>query len=288
MPRSDPSEIRATTARIAREQPSESPRPRRLIVSLGPLQQRQLDESNFVDLSDPVRHLTYHVCPFANSPLSWKWNLDQLKRYWWMFNGQKIIGINYDDSTVSPDEFLRYCESIGLNWTDSVVRKNSPTVGEVLTWIPSLEFLHPESACSNEVVFSAHAKGVKYGSEMPPVIRDWTELMYSVNLSNWDRIKTSLEWFSATGAFRTRYRRSTSCRFGWYYSGAFWWWNLSVIGRRDWESVSPWYAGRELWIGNQLDKSEADCLFLDNCRSPYLQQYWRTVITPKWNQYNAR
>ncbi len=244
------------------------------------------DPSHFCDLSNPVRHLTYHICPFRNAVGTWQWNLEQLREHWHLFNGKKIIGINHDEDTVSPDEMLRHCRSLGMEWDEVVARPNSRSLGEVQTWIPTLELLNPESAQANEVVFSAHAKGVKYGEKMPPVIRDWTDIMYQVNLPDWDRVRDSLEWYISTGAFRARGARSWRwCRYGWYYSGAFWWWRLAPIGQRNWRMVGEIYPGREVWIGNVAERQETDCLFMDNTRSPYLPAYWQRTINKEWQEF---
>lgn len=287
MARSSRSEIAKCSSRIVSRQHPVVLSPRRSLDTLTPLERRQSNSDNFRDLTYAVRHLTYHICPFENATNAWTWNLLQLRSRWDLFTGRKILGINYDDSTVTPSQIIGYCQSIDMEWDHVIVRENDRRLGEVATWIPSLKCLDPQDACPDEIVFSAHAKGVKYGTDSPPVIRDWTEVMYSVNLDDWDAVRRSLEWFSATGAFRARYRRSAMCRHGWYYSGAFWWWRLADIGQRRWNIVSPWYAGREIWIGNQIEQSEADCLFMDNCRSPYLPQYWKTTINRKWKEFQT-
>jgi len=283
MQRSSRAEIRQA---CSKRQPPAKHFPRVGIRAVPAIEIRQRDPSNFRDLSNAVRHLTYHMCPFANASTAWRWNLEQLRQRWHLFNGLKLLGINHDEDTVTPDELLDYCRSIGLEWDRVVIRPNSRGLGEVMTWVPSLELLSPEFAAENEIVFSAHAKGVKYGgAETPPVIRDWSALMYSGNLDDWGIVQRSLEWFIATGIMRAQYPEKPLCRYGWYYSGGFWWWRLADVGRGPWDQVAQWYAGRELWIGHQCDTSESDCLFLDNTRSPYLPAYWKAVIHPKWNKY---
>jgi len=212
------------------------------------------------------------------------WNIDQLRRRWHLFNGQKIIGINYDSQTITPDDLLSKFHSHGMNWDHVIVRPNSG-LGEVLTWVPTLEILQPESACENEVVFSAHAKGVKYGKATPHIVRIWTEVMYAVNLDQWQRVQRSLEWFVATGAFRARGVRFAQCKYAWYFSGAFWWWRLADIGRGPWREVGQIYPGREVWIGNQIRRDEADCLFMDHSRSPYRPEFWKAIVSPRWKKY---
>lgn len=292
--RSDPATIRRAVHAVIRNRPMPNP------IVIGhrssnittPLQRRKQNTDNYRDLSDCVRHLTYHICPFANSSEAWQWNLEQLRQRWHLFNGLKVLGINHDESTVQPGVLLKHCEFIGLHWDHVVVRPNSRALGEVMTWIPSLEFLNPETANENEVVFSAHAKGVKYGAAIPPTILKWNQVMYSVNLDDWSRVRESLEWFIATGAFRCRGSRVHFCKHAWYYSGAFWWWRLRDLGQREWREVGQWYPGREVWIGHHVERHESGCLFMDNSRSPYKPEFWNSVVTPRWKKYqemiNAR
>lgn len=284
--RSDAATIRKTTRLLTANQPKPQPvvKGRRHTIALTPLQRRQKDSANYRDLSRAVRHLTYHVFPHAAAADAIEWNLNELKKRWHIFSGLKVLGINHSDHTITPDDLLHRFALRGMTWDRVVIRENNPGLGEVLTWIPSLELLFPELAGQNEIVFSAHAKGVKYGP-MPPLIRQWTDVMYSANLDDMERVHQSLEWFSATGAFRCRYRRTKGCRHGWFYSGAFWWWRLADIAARNWREVSQWYAGREVWIGNQIERHESDCLFMDSSRSPYLKSYWNSVINPRWKKY---
>lgn len=262
---------------------------RRYRRSVTPLERRMEKQENHCDLQNPVRHLTFHVCPFANSQNAWKWNFEQLQQRWQSFNGIKVLGINVDADTVSSDCVIEYCASINMHWDHVIVRRNNRALGEVMTWLPSLETLNVDHAGKNEIVFSAHAKGVKYGVDMPRLIRNWTGVMYSANLDDLQTIERSLEWFSATGVMRARSARTRFWKFAWYYSGAFWWWRMADVAVGDWRSIAQTYAGREMWIGNQFEKHASDCLFLDGARSPYLPEYWKNVIIPRWKEYqNAR
>jgi hypothetical protein len=246
-----------------------------------PREERQKNPENFRDLTHAVRHLTYHIYPVLNAEESWWWNLQQLADRWTLFSGKKILGVNVGGGAATEAEVLQISDEMGLTWDHVVVRPNDPGLGEVMTWVPSLELLSPETAAPNEVVFSAHAKGVKYGG-CPPLIREWANVMYEANLDFWDLVQQELSWCLSTGAFRARYRRTVGCVYGWYYSGAFWWWRLHDVGQRNWRNTARHYAGRELWIGNQIRKEESSCLFLDNSRSPYDQAYWNKVIRPRW------
>lgn len=244
------------------------------------LQIRMQDPRNFRDLSGPVRHLTYHMYPVKNAEESWLWNLQQLADRWSVFNGKKVLGINTDENTVTLDEVLEACSCMDIQWDHVVERTNDPGLGEVLTWVPSLEYLNPETAQPNEVVFSAHAKGVKYGG-CPPLIREWTDCMYRANLDSWFLVKQQLEWFLSTGIFRGRWNGSYA------YSGAFWWWRLHDIGKRDWKKVQQFYAGREVWIGHHTTGEETGCMFGDNVRNLYQDTYWDRTIRQRWEGFTS-
>jgi hypothetical protein len=248
-------------------------------------QRRQLDPSNHVSLSNAVRHLTYHVYPRRDAEESWRWNLEQIKDRQHLFNGLKVTSVNYDQHTVCPDTLIKVSEQIGVTWDHVEARRNDPGLGEVQAWNCLLDRLRPENAAENEVVFSAHAKGVKYGG-CPPLIRNWADLMYQANLDHPDLVRQQLEWCVATGAFRAKYRVCYYCKNGWYYSGAFWWWRLHDIAKLNtWKDTGNNYAGRELWIGNQISREDAGCLFLDNSRSPYLESFWNAKVWPKWEEF---
>lgn len=243
---------------------------------------------NFCRMESPVRHLTYHICPFLSASEAWKWNLVQLSARWGLFNGQKILGINFDSLTASPQEIIDFCSSIGMIWDVVIIRQNNRYIGEVMTWVPSLCELPFDSCSQNDIVFSAHAKGVKYGGSSPPVIRLWTDVMYQANLDYIGKIQNSLEWFSSVGCFRARSPRNEQCRNGWHYSGAFWWWRLLDLAKKDWKDVGNTYVGREFWIGHHILQSESDCLFMDRSKSPYQMDYWRDVVLPKWIQFKRK
>jgi hypothetical protein len=241
-------------------------------------EKRISDPSNFRDLRHAVKHLTYHMYPVAAADESWNWNIEQLQKRWSLFNGKKILGINTDDSTASVDEVIDACRKRGMVWDHVLTRQNDGKLGEVLTWVPSLQLLNPGAAEPNEVVFSAHAKGVKYGV-CPPLIRRWTDCMYRANLDSWFLVRQQLQWYLATGAFRARWSGAGA------YSGAFWWWRLHDIGKREWWRVLPIYPGREVWIGGQARYPELGCLFHDNCGQLYSDTYWKHEVLPQWELF---
>jgi hypothetical protein len=227
-----------------------------------------------------IRHLTYHVYA-AKKHDSWKWNLEQLAKRWRLFNGTRIIGISEGPEAQSASQVIAFAESLGMVFDHHVIRPNNEKLREVVTWVPMLSLLKPESAGENEVVFSAHAKGQKYDD--PAHTRDWTDLMYQSCLDDWPAVYNALRTSLMAGSMR-EYGLLGKWH-NWAYSGTFYWWRLAEIGNRKWRDVDQWFAGTESWPGKMCDPREAACLFLNDSRRMYEHQYWVDVVWPEWNRY---
>lgn len=225
-----------------------------------------------------IRHLTYHVWPTKKHD-GWKWNLQQLAKQIDLFNGKRILGVVTGSDTDSAATVIDYAASMGISFTHVVERANNSNLREVVTWLPMLELLHPEHAGKNEVVFSAHAKGVRHidpfaeGSTLLP----WTETMYRYCLE-WNRVEPQINQKMATGCFRRFNNFKTPGNYQWHYSGTFFWWRLAEIGKRNWRTVDQKFFGTESWIGHQAHESETGCLLLDDCGDLYRSEYWRDVV----------
>lgn len=223
-----------------------------------------------VDLSDAVRHLTYHIWPTKSNDC-WRWNLAQLAERWHLFNGKKVLGIAYDYRSEFPDTVLQECDRLGITWDSVLSRRNTTKLGEVKTWIWRLTELQPHNAQPNEVVFAAHAKGVRHA---PGVMIPWVSTMYECCLNDWQTVRQQLEWSLMTGPFQ-------QVRDGhrWHYSGSFYWFRLHDISRRNWHHIEGHYSGTETWPWLMADRSETGCLFARDCGDLYttqgqLRQQW--------------
>ncbi len=226
-----------------------------------------------------IRHLTYHLWPTKEHDC-WKWNLQQLAQRWPLFNGTRIIAIVTDGKTVSADEVIEFAASLGLTF-DHVLQMKNHMLREVVTWIPMLELLKPETATEDEVVFSAHGKGVRH-HQTGDRITDWADLMYRSCLDDWPTVEDHLKRFVATGSFKRYNAFDSPGNNRWHYSGTFFWWKLAEIGRRNWRKVDQKYYGTESWIGHQCTREETGCLFMDDVGDPYDIDYWKRKIWPAW------
>lgn len=229
-----------------------------------------------------IRHLSYFVYP-ANEQ-SWKWNLDELSKRFWLFNGKRVLGIVHDRDSATPDAVLEYAASVGMTFDNVLIKPNSPKQREVVLWVPMLECFSPETAGADEVVFSAHAKGQKYDD--PTHTRDWTDLMYQTCLDDWPSVYNALRTALFAGSFR-EYGLFHKW-YDWAYSGTVFWWRLAEIGKRKWRDVDPWFCGTESWPGKMCDPRETACLFLNDSKRMYDAHYWQSTVWPEWEKYKER
>jgi hypothetical protein len=240
-----------------------------------------------------VRHLTYHV--FAQKANDvWKWNIERMALRAGLFNGRKILGLSVDHNTRRPEDVIDFAEECGLKFTDVVVKPNVVRLREVVTWLPMLSLLSPDTAGENEVVFSAHAKGVRY-KDRGDAVTNWANVLYESSLDYWELARQRLLEFGAAGSLRGYGAFDGKDSYGWFYAGTFFWWRLKAVGNplgraSRWTRVDQQCIGTESWIGYQMPKTESGVLFLDLLESPwnhelYRPEKWDEVFTPKWTQW---
>lgn len=230
-----------------------------------------------------IRHLTYHIFPAKNHD-GWKWNIDQLSKRWELFNGKKIAAIVTDSSTESYETVVEFMQQRGLIFDHVIHMTNEKKKRETLTWVAMLELLNPESAGENEVVFSAHAKGVRHDN-FTDTLRSWTDLMYQSCLDFWPIVERQLSDKIATGSFK---RYGTFKNLGnnqWHYSGTFFWWRLADFGRRDWRGLDSTFYGTESWLGRHSKADETSVLFLTFVDDLYRSDYWEKTIWKHWEKW---
>lgn len=231
-----------------------------------------------------IRHLTYHIWPTVHQD-SWQWNLRQLAARWSLFNGRKVLGLAIDKKTVSAAAVIDYAASLGMQWDAVIERTNSRTLREVVTWRPMLETIGITSMGSREVVFSAHAKGVRHNTREEH-IEAWARLMYRACLDDFAAVEPLLLSHVAAGCFKRYNNFKTPGNHVWHYSGTFFWWRPAEIAKRNWQKIDNKFYGTESWLGHQAARDEAACIFLDDCGDLYDPEYWRQVVWPKWNESN--
>jgi hypothetical protein len=231
------------------------------------------------DLSNAVRHLTFHVWPVAGFG-AWQWNCDRLMEHADLFNGRRIVAIATSKETDSADSVKDYLQ----DFTDEfIVIKNDNRLREVATWVPMLKKLE-EYRSESDVTFSCHAKSVRHrivpGVEGSTLF-DWTSAMYETCLQ-WGAVLPLLEEFATVGSFRRLQSHMTGRGgFGpWHYSGSFYWWRNRDAFRRNWRYTPNQFFGTEAWPGIMFEAHESGVLFSDKTGDLYDKSYFDSEIRP--------
>ena len=215
------------------------------------------------------RNLLYHVWPVKGA--TWRWNVEQLLKRIDIFNGHRIISVVHDARSEAPEAVREMLVGHGCEF---VVAPNDPR-GQAAVFPALLEKV--KSTAFNECTFYGHAKGVKYGAELPGPVRRWTLALYEVNLDDWLTVKKQLDRHPMTGAFKMRGHFACHQRLGdWHYSGTFFWFKNGEAFSRNYQRVPEFYHGVEVWPGLLFSAEETGCLFLDGLGEvAYLDRFWR-------------
>ncbi len=229
----------------------------------------------------PRRNLIYHVWPVRGA--NWQWNLDQLKSRLDVFNGRRILGVVYDERSEPPERVQEYLAGHGFEF---VVAKNDER-GEAITFPLMIQRVISDDP--NDITFYGHAKGVKYGASVSPLVKRWAEVQYRVALDDWLTVRDQMQRFAMTGPFKMLGRfRSHRFLADWHYSGAYFWMRNAYVSSRNYAEVPLFYGGVETWPGAVFRKEETGCLFMDNLRQlPYHEQFWRGIGESAFRQWES-
>jgi hypothetical protein len=229
---------------------------------------------------EPTRHLLYHVYPRKNE--IWRWNVELLLPHLPLFNGRRIVAIATDDATVDAEEVKDAFRGEVLEF---MVFRNNKTAGEMVSFLPLLA--HVQTDDPDVVTFRAHAKGTnRFERDRRDHLREWTELLYTVNLGDWEQVRRDLEEAAMTGAcrkfdqFRKRAPRGKPS-----YSGSFYWFRNCYVYSRKWQDVDNPRWGCESWPSRLFKKEKTRCLFLDDTKSMYDPDYWNTTVRPQYRRW---
>lgn len=227
-------------------------------------------------LSDPiaVRHLAYHVYPLLDSDV-WRWNVNQLKRRWNVFNGQKVIAVVTDNTTDSLDTVRRHVDDDGAIFIEL---PNDPDRGEAVTFQIMMEVLW-EHVEPGHAVFRAHAKAVTKPQSVADLL--WADTMYNVLLDYLPLVRERLTVSLMAGCFTPMVCGMPPGRL--FFPGSFYWFRHNVF-ERDWQKIDPGFYGVENWPGTVCRPEELTSLLpvlpgLDG-HQLYDEDAWRWRIGP--------
>ncbi len=219
------------------------------------------------------RNLLYHIYPSSSNDV-WKWNISLVKQYFDHFD-RIIVGIATDgnsDSYIDVSKELSDYPNIEL-----VLAKNVEDKGELTTMPTMLEMV--ESLKDDEITFYAHAKGVSYSGERLWAVKRWTEAMYYFAFRDIEFIDSIMMQYACAGSFQRggwSDIKHIQNRYGWHYSGNFWWINHRAFFQTNWK-YSP-RRGRhdaESLLGNLFKVREAFCLGINGPFPLYNSREWK-------------
>lgn len=230
----------------------------------------------------PRRHLLYHLWPVRGS--TWRWNVRQLLERVDLFNGRRCVAVALDERCEALDEVHAAFAGHGF---ETIELANDPR-GEAASFPQLLARVWDEPG--DEVVFYAHAKGVKYEPAFPPAVMRWAELQYAVLLDDWLAVREQLDRFAMTGVLRRLGRFANHGHVGdWHYSGTFFWFRLGAVRARGGMEVPQFYGGVEAWPGVLFSRHETGCLLLDHLRDlPYRERFWAASGGPAFASWQRR
>ncbi|WP_397568537.1 glycosyltransferase family 25 protein [Schlesneria sp. T3-172] len=229
--------------------------------------ERQLAEVLFklteavADSAPPRRNLIYHIWPRKGNGV-WRWNVEQLLKRIEQFDGVRSIGVATSPEADALVDVQRAFDGVRIdNWIEF---PNDPNMGEAQTFVKLLNTL---PVGDGSITFRGHAKGVKYDD--PLTCRDWTEMLYEICLDDSEHVSATLDQFPVAGPFCVDNRWPGGNRFGWYYSGGFYWFTGDILKKPEATSIRRDYWGAELWPGQHYDRNEIGILFGQNCGHLY-------------------
>lgn len=214
-----------------------------------------------------MRHLACHIYPHRSG--AWRPTVCELSRRWSQFDGARIVGIATDENTDSAEDVKAALRVYGME-PEYFETANITERREGTTFVPMLERIVHKPG----ITFFCHSKAA---TRQESICHEWREVMFRTCLDRPAVVDDLLERFALAGSFRRIKAMGTN----WYYAGTFFWLrNSAVMAKDGWRSISPVYDCIERWPGQHFTLEESACLFLDACRNPYDEIYWRSVIRP--------
>lgn len=253
-----------------------------------------------------TKNLLYHIYPLRENNI-WYENAQELKKYWQVFTGRKIIGIAIDENTVSPKEVQAAFGDSTIEW---IIQQNDPKLGERLTFAEGLKRLR--SLNPDEATFYAHAKGVgNWCAKMRAVnktlmdnldysVRQWRNYMYEYCLSPPVDLDAILRTYAAAGCFQyigdvgKDHEAAGDVPCHWFFAGTFYWFNhMWYFGHHCSVPLRNNRWAAEYHLGSMFTKEQSYC-FLE-CPPKYQyrmyfmnQEQWRQLLSDPSNLNKAK
>lgn len=255
-----------------------------------------------IDREKLQSHIMYHIMPLSgDTEWVWRRHCDWLREVRHQFNGRLIVGI----VTPGEQDAWSYCpqdavvEALsGLDAefiiapNDTGNRKNRKHArqgkGEGVLFPQMLGKL--QTSDPNQVAFYGHCKGVtRPQTPLGSPIHLWAEAMFETVFRNHNAAVNALDTHGICGSFRMPggYRDGgPGIGSNPFFSGTFFAMRLVDVFVRNWQYLPTHYGCVEQWPRLNFEmQTQAACLFFDNVTNLYDDAYWRSEVTPAFEQW---
>lgn len=248
-----------------------------------------------------VSHILYHIMPLSGET-EWVWrrHCQWIREVRHLYNGRLIIGIvtpGLGDAFryASPETVKEALDGLDAEFITApndtgrgrrkAIRQGS---GEGVLFPQMLSML--KTSNPDEVAFYGHCKGVtRPNTPLDGAIHLWAEAMFETLFRNKEKAVLELDTHGICGSFRMPggYRDGQAgIGSNWFFSGTFFGMRLIDVFNRNWSYLPTHYGCVEQWPRLNFDqKQQSSCLFFDNTKNLYDENYWKTIITPAFEKW---
>jgi hypothetical protein len=226
-----------------------------------------------------IKNLIY-FCYFKDSYISeyTLYNLKALNNYIHNFNGQKIVKIAIDDTSVNNEHLVSLFPGFEVE-----IVKNHPEHRESEYFIDSIKQIQNKDS----LTFYAHNKGGTTDDYHDDTIKYWLSSMYFFNLED-EFLKTIEICLNLDKTFSGILRKDINCSpwvcTDWHYSGTFFWFNTQkIFNTPNWDVINKGRYSIEEYPGKiaSLDESYSTFINAPENYNSYSIHFWNDILSER-------
>lgn len=234
--------------------------------------------SQYKPLVNPIRDLIFHIYPKKGADWNWKWHIEQIKKYQYIFNGKIVIGMTVSKETEEPEVVKSLFEGISIS--EWIIKPNSK-LAETETHLGMLRAI--ESNDENRIFFRFHTKGVT--KKKDSVEQDWAKLLWEANMDIVS-VEDALCSHFTCGAMRSLSPLVKGRKGDFFFAGSAYWMRSKEVFERNWQHTDKTRWWVEYLPGHLFTKEESTCLLYDLTEGSVIRQnHFDTYIRPEWEKW---
>lgn len=257
-----------------------------------------------IDRDKIVSHILYHIMPISgDTEWVWRRHCKWIREIRHLYNGRLIIGVvtpglNDSFQYFPPEAVKEALEGLDAEFilapNDTGRGRHKPVrqgSGEGVLFPKMLEKI--KTSDSNHIALYGHCKGVtRPNTPLDGAVHLWAEVMFETVFRNQQSVVSALDTNGVCGSFRMPggYKDGQpGIGSNWFFSGTFFGMRLVDVFNRNWSYLPTHYGCVEQWPRLNFHKDQQSaCLFFDNVKNLYDEDYWKTVITPAFNEWKSQ